>query len=125
MPQRAPTMCRHPRCKVLVHDRSGFCQAHQRTWRITSTGSATERGYGAEWRKLRYQILLRDNGLCQPHARMGKLVQATEVDHIRNKASGGTDDPSNLQAICRDCHRRKTLSESRASRPNNLETQHV
>jgi 5-methylcytosine-specific restriction endonuclease McrA len=31
-----------------------------------------------------------------------------QVDHIITKARGGTDDPSNLQALCRECHSRKT-----------------
>jgi 5-methylcytosine-specific restriction protein A len=106
-----------------VHDRSGFCDEHRQAWR-TTTKRTHERGYGADWRKVRLEVLQRDSYLCQPHRKIGKLVEAREVDHIVNKASGGTDDPSNLQAICRECHRTKTISERRASRPNNLETQH-
>jgi hypothetical protein len=30
-----------------------------------------------------------------------------QVDHIITKARGGTDDPSNLQALCREGHSRK------------------
>ena len=33
------------------------------------------------------------------------LVAATEVDHIVNVASGGTDDPENLRAACQPCNR--------------------
>jgi hypothetical protein len=35
-----------------------------------------------------------------------------EVDHIINKARGGTDDAANLQTICRACHAAKTAAES-------------
>ena len=69
-------------------------------------GSAHSRGYGAAWRKLREQVMRRDAGLCQPCK--PQLTLATEVDHILPKAKGGTDDISNLQAICSECHRFKT-----------------
>lgn len=39
-------------------------------------------------------------------------MPATEVDHITPKASGGTDDPANLQGICKACHRAKTQDEA-------------
>lgn len=38
----------------------------------------------------------------------GRAVQATDVDHIIEKAHGGTDAMSNLQSLCRDHHKRKT-----------------
>jgi 5-methylcytosine-specific restriction protein A len=38
------------------------------------------------------------------------------VDHIINKQSGGTDDESNLQAICKPCHDQKTQREARRGR---------
>ncbi len=64
-------------------------------------------------RKERALVLQRDNYLCQPCAKRGIYTAATEVDHIVNMASGGKDILSNKQAICRDCHRIKTLKESR------------
>lgn len=79
-------------------------------WR--HTGTSTERGYGAEWRKLRAAALSRDSRLCQDCLRSGKLTPATEVDHITPKAKGGTDELSNLQSICSDCHKSKTAREA-------------
>jgi len=38
-------------------------------------------------------------------------MPATEVDHIIPKAKGGTDDMSNLQAINKECHKKKTARE--------------
>ena len=76
--------------------------------------SAKDRGYGWEWQKLRLQILRRDNGLCQCDRCKGGAVFtkiATEVDHIIPKSKGGTDDPANLQAINKECHKRKTQQE--------------
>ena len=40
---------------------------------------------------------------------------AKELDHIVRLADGGTDAPSNLQPLCLDCHRAKSLSERQAS----------
>jgi 5-methylcytosine-specific restriction protein A len=34
------------------------------------------------------------------------------VDHVLNKAEGGTDEDGNLQAINRECHRIKTAEEA-------------
>ncbi len=43
-------------------------------------------------------------------------MPATEVDHIVNVESGGTDDDSNLEAICSPCHKAKTAREAQAGR---------
>lgn len=74
--------------------------------------TASERGYGNDWRKLRQEILLRDKGLCQECRRRGRLTKATHVDHIKPKADGGTDDPVNLQSLCKTCHEVKTIREN-------------
>jgi len=81
-------------------------------------GSRHERGYGTAWAALRLTILKRDDWLCQCAEchEQGRVRPAHEVDHIVNKAQGGTDDPANLQAINRDCHRRKTQREAQEFR---------
>lgn len=58
---------------------------------------------GADWERRRQRILKRDQYLCQ-HCR---VAQATTVDHIIPKASGGTDDDANLLASCAPCNQRK------------------
>jgi 5-methylcytosine-specific restriction endonuclease McrA len=83
-------------------------------WRPDSErGTAAQRGYGAEWRRLRAVILKRDEGLCQACLRAGRTTVATQVDHVIPKAAGGTDDPSNLRALCRPCHEEKSRREMR------------
>lgn len=74
-------------------------------------GSTTERGYGWAWQQQRERILERDKHLCQPCLRKGKPVVARQVDHIVNKARGGTDEDANLQAICKPCHDEKSAEE--------------
>jgi hypothetical protein len=42
----------------------------------------------------------------------GNLLDETyEVDHIRALEHGGSNDPSNLRALCPHCHRKKTVNE--------------
>lgn len=74
-------------------------------------GSRHERGYGNDWDKLRKVVLRRDKNLCQSCYKLGRLSEASAVDHIKPKAKGGTDDLSNLQAICKPCHNRKTATD--------------
>ena len=65
----------------------------------------------------------RDKGLCQNCLRHGRVTPATEVDHIVPVAQGGTDDLTNLEAICTSCHREKTAREAQDARgrgPSNL-----
>lgn len=119
MPMSAPKPCAHPSCGVLVRDGSSRCALHQvlpGRYADRSRGSSTERGYGAAWRRARERVLSRDGGLCQPCLRGGFTKTATEVDHIVNKAEGGTDDDNNLQAICEPCHKAKTAQEAARAR---------
>ena len=66
-------------------------------------GNSAQRGYGYRWRKIRARVL-------EQHPICMKCNQAPSntVDHILTKAQGGTDDESNLQALYRECHSRKT-----------------
>ncbi|MBO9377901.1 HNH endonuclease [Sphingomonas histidinilytica] len=76
------------------------------------TKSRQERGYGAAWDRTRKRILQRDKHLCQPCLKRGVVRPGPEVDHVTPKAEGGTEDDDNLQAICSDCHKRKTAEEA-------------
>jgi 5-methylcytosine-specific restriction protein A len=79
-------------------------------------GSRQERGYGAAWTRVRTVIMNRDGGLCQPCLDRGLVTVANAVDHVVPKAQGGSDDESNLQAICNDCHQTKTVAEALGAR---------
>ena len=115
MAQRRQKPCAQPGCGQLTRTR--YCDEHggANNWQgwQREHGSSTARGYGAEWRRLRAAVLARDNHLCQCSdcRERGRIRVAHHVDHIIPKAHGGTDDPANLQAINRDCHRRKTARE--------------
>jgi 5-methylcytosine-specific restriction protein A len=120
MPIAPPKPCKHHGCGQLVRDGSGYCANHQRprsgTFADRARGSRHERGYGAEWERQRKQALMRDAGLCQPCRQQGRISVAKQVDHIRPKAAGGTDDLDNLQSICVACHQAKTDREKNHGR---------
>ena len=86
------------------------------TWADQSRGSRQSRGYGKEWQVIRKRILSRDKGLCQPCLKDRHYKPARQVDHIVPKFEGGTDDDSNLQSICIECHRTKTQAEALRAR---------
>lgn len=54
-------------------------------------------------KRTRYEVLRRDNHACRYCGGMAPDVKLT-VDHVTPVALGGTDDPSNLVAACRDCN---------------------
>ena len=66
---------------------------------------------GRPWRRLKQSVHERDLWTC---CQCGRVTMDLECDHIINKASGGTDDIDNLQALCKPCHKAKTQAESAA-----------
>ena len=73
--------------------------------------SASRRGYGSNWRRLRKLVLARDCYLCQ--LCMQPAGKSAHVDHIIAKAKGGSDEMDNLRTLCERCHNRKTAREDR------------
>ncbi|EAO1993181.1 HNH endonuclease [Salmonella enterica] len=113
MPPGTPRACRKSGCRKTTTDRSGYCDEHRCSgWERWQPGkSKQQRGYGGNWPSIRLRILQRDKYLCQSCLRQGIATSATSVDHIIPKSHGGTDNDSNLEAICRDCHSTKTARE--------------
>lgn len=72
------------------------------------SSAATERIRGGRLRKIRQDVLLRDEYTCQV---CGRVTRDLEIDHIVPLHLGGKETEDNRQAICRDCHRKKTEQE--------------
>lgn len=68
--------------------------------------------YGHAWRKLRARFLM-GNPLCVHCLEKGLITPANEVDHIEPHRGDMEKfyDESNLQALCKPCHSRKTATE--------------
>jgi HNH endonuclease len=113
MPARIPKACRKQGCKNTTTHSSGYCELHLGCgWQRHQQGkTASQRGYGSQWRALRTVALERDKYLCQECLKKGRYVTATTVDHIIAKAHGGSDNLSNLQSLCNSCHKFKTARE--------------
>lgn len=104
-------LCGAHGCRNYFQGPGRYCPDHQRAaWQSSNRNpahSASQRGYGAEWRAKRGQVLSRDKCICGICGKPG----ANEVDHITPKSSGGSDDLTNLRAVHKACHQRKSSSE--------------
>jgi hypothetical protein len=60
-------------------------------------------------KRLRFEILNRDNNTCRYCGRKPPEVELT-VDHVVPVALGGGDEPANLVAACKDCNAGKSSS---------------
>ncbi|WP_198586412.1 HNH endonuclease [Mycobacteroides abscessus] len=64
-----------------------------------------------EWRKIMHRVLYKAGNECQARDENGERfwgceIEATQVHHIIAQIDGGTDDESNLIAVCDPCHER-------------------
>lgn len=66
---------------------------------------SSQRGYDKTWRRIRAAILT----AC-PLCEHCWDAESEHVDHIRPLEEGGTNEASNLQALCRSCHSHKTAT---------------
>ena len=112
MSPRAPKKCGRDGCETRVVGRT-FCPEHSVGWRDNGGRTATA-GHKAR----RTQVLARDKGVCQLNG-PNCTHRATIADHIINVARGGTDDLTNLQAVCAPCHATKTQDEATEGRRGN------
>ncbi|MCW2898500.1 MAG: hypothetical protein JWO67_765 [Streptosporangiaceae bacterium] len=62
-----------------------------------------------DWAQIRRRVLRRDHYQCQ---QPGCNDQATDVDHVSDPDD---HDDANLQSLCADHHRAKTLNEAQAA----------
>lgn len=58
-------------------------------------------------KRLRFEVLRRDNHCCRYCGRKAPEIPLT-VDHVVPTTLGGSDDPANLVAACKDCNSGKS-----------------
>ena len=111
MPYAAARNCTRPGCCGVVRD--GVCsvcgsvrRGRDRQYE-EQRGTASQRGYGARWRKVRL-MQLRRQPLCEMCMKDHRVVVATEVHHIEAKRDGGPDAFENFMSLCKSCHSKIT-----------------
>jgi 5-methylcytosine-specific restriction enzyme A len=116
MPTKAKKYCGASRCPERIEVGQRYCLKHlQQRQRNTDKrrGSANQRGYDADWRRLR-DWHITNKPLCEICLLGGRVTGADHVDHIE-PFHGKNDplrlDPKNLQSLCKSCHSRKTVKE--------------
>ena len=105
MPLRANRPCKHPGCRALATD-GRFCRSHATQaaavrpydlWR----GTPAERGYDADWRRVRKIALERDAYTCrecrEPATDVHHKITVALAPHLRL-------DLDNLISLCKPCH---------------------
>lgn len=112
MANRPKYPCRHGACAALL-DYPGYCEKHARSWE--KRADSPKRITGRRLQKMREQ-LFRDHPLCAECLRHGRITPATQRDHIVPLTEGGTDDTSNEQGLCDDCHEVKSQREALRAR---------
>ena len=105
--------CRVSHCPNLIKSGERYCSEHKRG---EDRLSSTQRGYDRRWRKAR-DLYIEAHPLCESCLKEGRIVPATEVDHVI-PVEGGQSDQSffkaeGYQSLCHSCHSRKTLEENR------------
>lgn len=107
---RAPRRCSRPDCDERV-----LCPTHNAPW-----GGSQRSGSTRASRRRADNIRSRDPICRCPGCRRctpsGCTRESTDVDHIVNRAAGGSDDPSNLRGMCLPCHKLKTQQEAARGR---------
>lgn len=113
MPKRPNTPCKHPGCPKLVPYGNKYCEDHK-PLHTEEVRSAYSRGYNRQWQKAS-RSFLHSHPLCECCKAKGIYTKATVVDHIiphrGNRELFWNRD--NWQALCKQCHDKKTMTEDR------------
>lgn len=111
MPGRRPRPCLD--CGTLTRNPSR-CDDHQAAYeqrRDQNRGTSTQRGYGSAWRRTAAAAIAnwktQHGNWCPGWQVPGHPATDLTGDHITPKAAGGSDEPSNVQVLCRGCNSRK------------------
>lgn len=124
MPNKLKRPCAIRSCPNLI-DEGKYCDTHKQykihDSRRKNDSDRHRHEHTRRWQKLRL-IYLRANPLCIECKKQNKIVPASEVHHIVPIARGGTDDESNLEALCKSCHSKKTAEENRCPGDSKIPT---
>lgn len=101
MPTQAPRF-RHPGQENLK-----AWSKPKPVWKSTNEGERLRGRAGVAFRKK----IREEEPLCRACLEAGVSKLTVEIDHIVALANGGTNDRSNMQGLCKECHEAKSASE--------------
>lgn len=105
MPYKPKRPCSHLGCPKVTDGR--FCDEHAkqeaRRYERYDRDPAAKKRYGRTWKRIRDRYIA-THPLCQQCEKHGQIKPAEEVHHIKPLSQGGTNDVSNLMALCTSCH---------------------
>lgn len=102
-----------PPTRAPVHKPLGSTGRAAHGW--VKDANAPERITGRKLQRLRLE-LMRRQPLCAECTKRGVVRPTTQRDHIVPLAQGGTEDDSNIQGLCDDCHDAKSKGEAKRGR---------
>lgn len=117
--------CNHPSCRNLIPFDQQYCAQHihmkREKHKVYDAARKREEPHlralynSDRWRKLSKQVKLRDDHMCQECLRNGRYTPADVTDHIIEVRDDWERrwDISNMEALCHECHNRKTLEEAK------------
>ena len=107
VPYKAKKPCAYPGCPKLTASR--YCDEHAKQaakqYNLYSRDPATSKRYSGSWKRLR-AVFLSAHPLCERCKDEGRFRAADMVHHKVKLTDGGTNDWSNLMALCQECHSR-------------------
>jgi 5-methylcytosine-specific restriction endonuclease McrA len=80
---------------------------------LEAKAGTTEMERGRAWMAKRQRVALAHDYQCQGCGRAW-LSYRDQIDHRIPREQGGSNDESNLQPLCKDCHDTKTAAEAKA-----------
>ena len=107
MPRRPKRPCSYPGCPRLTEGR--YCEEHQKltdkNYNKYERNTVHKKRYGRAWRFIR-AAYAKAHPLCEQCLAEGRYVATEQIHHKLPLSQGGTNDVSNLMALCRSCHSR-------------------
>lgn len=98
---KAPKRCPKPDCQQYSP-----CKTHPSGW-ASSTSSLP-----SDWKRRKAAVTRRDGPKCRLCGSQHNL----ELDHVIERADGGSDDLGNLRLLCVSCHLKKTRQAAKLRR---------
>jgi 5-methylcytosine-specific restriction protein A len=107
MPYKPIKPCAQHGCPTLTKERycPNHAKAEARHYNRYGRDRETGKRYGRPWKQIR-AAFLSANPLCVMCGRDGRLTPAKLAHHKVKLSDGGSNDWSNLVALCSECHSR-------------------